>query len=233
MRNLPTPALLFWASMIMPSASAATITFDLTCVVNGLATHQCAAPVGSFGTVTLEDIGTNTIGVSVSLVNPDQKFRDLLLNFNPGLSLLLSNDGDANNTVSLSPNGFSIQPYTGMFDIGGSGGQGWAGDSGYSTVLTFSGAVTVSDFAFEDSLGNLAVAIHIQNIGSQSGGTCSGSDDGTTPCDPTQTGQGSLKIGGANPTPGDVTDVPEPGTLSLIGLALLGAASVYRQRLRP
>ena len=197
-------------------ASAGTV-YDLTCVLNGLSGTTCSSGP-SFGTVTLADSGVNQVTLSVDLLNPALKFRDLMLNFSgPGITGISSADGQA----SLSPNGFSIAPYSGLFDVGNTGAQGWNGQSGYTTVLSATGGtLSAAQFASPDSLGNVFVALHIQSI-------CDG-----TNCQPGVQGTSSLKIGGL-PSEGSVTGqatVPEPSTFVLMGIGLLIAGWVRVKR---
>src|SRR5262245_18666396 len=202
---------------------AVPVTFDLTCVLNGNVPANCSSNP-SFGTVTLDDV-VGSVTVSVDLAGTDQKFRDLMLNAT--VPVTISNDGDSGNTIFYSSDGFSINPYNGLFDIGGNGGQGWKGDDGYVTTLLGSN-LTVANLTQTDSLGNIYVALHVQNIGSSSGGSCSGNDDGTTGCVPGMIGPGSLKLGGIiNNTP----EVPEPASMILLGGGVVALLSM-RKRLR-
>jgi len=206
-------------------SQAASFSYDLSCVLNGLDSHTCVSGP-SFGTVTLSDSGANQVGLSVDLGNAGLKFRELMLNFS-GVSFTDITSSDAQN-LTLSSNGFSINPYSGAFDLGVSGGQGWTGDSPYAVTLSgVGGVLTASMFNNLDSGGKLYVALHIQSIGP---GTCTGADDGTTPCTPGTLGTGSLKIGGVS-TDGDITgnSVPEPGSFALLGAGLLGVAFLRRR----
>lgn len=204
------------------ASDAATITLDLTCSLNGLNSSGSCSPGASFGTITLEDLSgvdDGKVEVTVDLGFPStQKFRDLILNYvGPATSIT---DSDSDNTVVLNSNGYSINPFNGLFDLGGTGGQGWkATTSGpYSTVLSGNVPLSTSDFVGLDSLGKLYAAIHIQDIGSATGGNCDGSGSPAA-CEPGMNGPGSLKIGA--PSFNDFDDpVPEPSTLCLCGFAV-------------
>jgi len=216
-------------ALCSPRANAALMTFDLVCVMNQ-ANALCGNQVSSFGTVTLDDsVGVGQIGVSVNLAGTGEQFRDLMLNFSgAGVTTISSTDGQ----VLLSPNGFSIEPYAGLFDVGGGGVQGWAGNDLYSTTLTGNVALSLAMFDVLDSLGNAYVGIHIQNIGDGSGGNCAGNADGTTNCVPGSTGIGSLKIAGLQelPPPPDIDPIPEPMTFALMGAGLVALGLLRRRR---
>jgi hypothetical protein len=191
--------------MLFTSAASAT-SIDLACTLSG---STCASGA-SFGTVTIADTGLNQVTVSVNLLNPELKFRDLMLNFAGIASGLVSTDGQ----VSLSPDGFSMPPYSGLFDVGSSGQQGWNGASGYSTVLSSTGGtLTAGQFNF--------LAIHIQSI------ACDG-----TNCLPGVQGTGSIKVGGVLLEQAVTAQaaVPEPSTFLLIGIGLCVTAGVARYR---
>jgi hypothetical protein len=212
-----------------PVVNAAVVSLDLTCVLNGLGGPGSCAAGPSFGTVELEDLAGADVGkvkVTVDLgMAGDQKFRDLMLNF-AGTATTIT-DSDAGNTVSLSSNAFSITPYSGDFDIGGSGGQGWSATTTgpYSTVLAGNVAISTTDFLTLDTGGNLYAALHIQAIGNANGGTCDG--ESTPPCAPGVNGDGSLKIGAPVVLPGG--DIPEPTSLCLFGAATAALAMVRRR----
>lgn len=165
----------------------------------------------AFGSVTLEDgVGLNAgkFFVTVDLQGFAGKFRDLMLNFNGGgITAVSSADGQAH----LSPNGFWLSPYNGLFDIGRSDQQGWSSTSAlYTTLLTGSGgSLTVGMFDVKDSLGKLNVALHLQELTQHIG------------CDD------SLKVGGVWEKGGEV---PEPATAALMGGGLIVLAWTVRRR---
>lgn len=218
------------AAAFAPNSQAASITAQLTCSLNILNSSGSCNNIGPFGTVKIDDTpGNGDLLLTVDLLNATPKFRDLMLNFAGTALTISSSDGQA----TLTPNGFSINPYTGLFDVGKSGGQGWSysGTGPYTTTLVGGGGVDLllADFMTLDSLGNLQVALHIQDIGSASGGDCDGSGE-KDPCVPGKEGDGSLKIGGTFTRDGEVPDVPEPSTMLLMGGALLGLAMLRKKR---
>lgn len=208
------------------SSRAATVQLDLTCSLNVLSGGSCGAGP-SFGTITLEDLSgvdAGKVKVTVDLgFTGTQKFRDLILNFSGAATSIT--DNDPGNAVFLSNNNtnFKINPYNGLFDVGATDQQNWnATTSGpYSTVLSGNAPLSTSDFLSLDSLGNLYAAIHIQDIGSATGGNCDG--EGNPACVPGMNGPGSLKIGA--PT---FSVVPEPTTTMLL---VIGATiGCFRRR---
>jgi hypothetical protein len=211
-------------------SNAATISLGLTCPLEGLESSGSCSGGPSFGTVTLEDLSgadTGKVKVTVDLgMTGTQKFRDLMLNFAGAATTITEND--AGNTVVLSAGNFSITPYSGTFDVGENGGQGWnATTSGaYMTVLSGNAPLSTSDFLVLDSGGNLYAALHIQDIGTANGETCNGTSD--PPCAPGVSGPGSLKIGAPTFLVGK--EVPEPTSLCLFGAAVMLVGLVRRRQ---
>jgi hypothetical protein len=214
--------------------TAAIIELDLTCSLNGLNSSGGCSAGPSFGTITLEDLAgvdAGKVQVTVDLGFPSsQKFRDLMLNF-AGAATSIT-DSDSGNTVVLDSNDYSINPYDGLFDVGATGGQGWnATTSGaYTTVLSGNVPLSTSDFLALDSLGNLYAALHIQAIGSATGGSCDGAGDPAM-CVPGMPGPGSLKIGAPDFRIVPLV-VPEPGTSCLVLISLIGLALQGRRAIR-
>ena len=185
----------------------------------------------SFGNVTLEDltgVDAGKVEVTVDLgFAGTQNFRNLMLNYSGPATTITDNDpGEA---VVLTNNNYLINPYNGRFDLGEAGGMGWdAMTAGpYSTVLSGNAPLSTSDFLVLDSLGKLYAAIHIQSIGSATGGNCDGT--GNPACVPGRAGPGSLKIGAS-----DIRIikevVPEPSAVCLIGLAVAFLCLGLRKR---
>jgi hypothetical protein len=215
------------ASIATPSR-AAIIQLDLTCSLNGLDSSGSCGAGPSFGTITLEDLSgvdAGKVEVTVDLgFATTQKFRDLILNYSGAATSITATDGS--NPLLLDIDEYSITPYDGRFDLGGTHGQGWhAATSGaYSTVLSGNAPLSTSDFAALDTLGKLYAALHIQDIGSASGGNCDGT--GIPACVPGMNGPGSLKIGAP-----DLTTIPEPSAMILLGIAaIVGWISSSRSR---
>jgi hypothetical protein len=216
------------AAALAPNLQAAGITAELTCSLNILNSSGACNDIGPYGTVKIDDTpGNGDLKLTVDLLNATPKFRDLMLNFGGAATSVSSADGQA----TLSPNGFSITPYAGLFDVGKSGGQGWAysGAGAYTTVLSGDVDLLLADFMVLDSLGNLQVAVHIQDIGDINGGDCDGSGE-KNPCVPGLDGDGSLKIGGVFTRDGDIPDVPEPSTMLLLGGSLLALGYFRKTR---
>ena len=225
------------AATLTPSSQAASITAQLTCSLNVLSSTGACNNIGPFGTVKPEEVISGDLKLTVDLLNPTPKFRDLVLNFGGAATSLLSSDGQAillsPDGFGLTPDGFTINPYDGKFDIGVNDNNGWNYDGAgvYMTTLSGGGGVDLllSDFMVLDSLGNLQVAIHIQDIGDINGEDCDGADD-PAPCVPGMEGDGSLKIGGTFKRDGDLPGVPEPSTMLLMGGALLGLGLLKKKR---
>ncbi len=216
---------------ITTSAFAVSLSYDFTCSLNTLGGGGCSAGP-SFGTITFEDLtgpDAGKVKITVDLGFDDdgetQKFRDLMLNY-AGAATSITDD-DAGNTVFLSANSGSISPYGGLFDVDGTGGQGWSDGprtGPYMTVLSGNIALSAIDFATTDSLGNLVAAIHIQDIGNINGGDCDGSGDKPA-CAPGLNGPGSLKIGAT------LTELPAPAPMALLGMGIGGLAARRRKKL--
>ncbi|HTV02669.1 MAG TPA: hypothetical protein VMF13_19115 [Luteitalea sp.] len=200
-------------------ASAGTVSFKLDCYLN---TTPCTPAGTSYGTLTLADV-VGGIQVTVDLAGTGHKFRDLMLNYSSPVPIT---DNDSSNNIAMVGNGYSIQPYNGLFDVGGSGGKGWNGADLYSVILQgTSTALVLDNFKVRDSVSGVYAGIHIQNIGSATGGDCDGSGNKPT-CVPGRTGDGSLKIGASS-----IVTVPDGGSaLLMLGSVLTGIGLLARRR---
>lgn len=228
-RNLVWVGCLAMTAAFAPHSHAASITAELTCTLDVLSSSGSCNNLGPFGTVTLDDSpGNGDLQLTVDLLNPTPKFRDLMLNFNGTALSITTSDGQG----GLSFNGFSISPYAGQFDVGEAGGLGWEydGAGAYTTILSGGAGADLflSDFVEFDTSGNLHVALEILDLGTIDC-DCDGANDPES-CIPGQEGEGSMKIGGVFRLQDDISDVPEPSTMLLMGGALLGLGLIRKKR---
>jgi hypothetical protein len=182
----------------------ATLTFNLDCV---LSNGACTEFAQSFGTVTITDI-SDGVDVTVNTAHGG-KYKDLFLN--------LTGEIDLDSPAEFAANGFTLNPYSGLYDVGTSTqpSKGFDGNNGGTFQILGSGLTAASFNAF-DSLGFTQVGIHLQQI-----------DCTDTSC---VFGNGSIKVGGRlmlDDPPSDDPGVPEPSTYAIVGG---GLAAIYWMR---
>jgi len=179
---------------------AATITWDMKCEIGGTGV-DCGDFV--YGTLTLDDI---VGGVDAELTSvAGGKFGGLYLNSNLVPTDITGDDVDG---WSYAANLKSADGYPGFFDIQIDFDTG--GGPTNVPLSFFIAGVGTSDLDLFDTLGNLHVAAHLQNCGANTPDCAQGN---------------SIWVGG-----GTTTQVPEPGTLSLLGLGLVALAAGLRRR---
>lgn len=183
-------------------AQAATITWDMKCEIGGTGV-DCGDFV--YGTLTLVDDFVDG-GVDATLDSiAGGKFGGLYLNSNLAPSDITGDDVDG---WSYDANLKSPGGYPGFFDIQIDFDTGGGGTN--VPLNFFIAGVGTGDLDLYDTLGYLHVAAHLQNCGAN-----------TPDCAPGN----SIWVGG-----GTTTQVPEPGTLSLLGLGLVALAAGLRRR---
>jgi len=188
------------------SALANSVSFDLTSNNKGI--------LGSVGTVKIDDTGMNQVAVTITM-NPGFSLKlpggDIAFN---GISGLTGGSAsDVNGTAGLVGfAGLSFQQFFagknisqfGTFAFDFANIQG--GPHGVVSADTLTFVLTGQGLMADEFTG---VAIHF----------CTASGGGSGP----QTGYASN---------GPITSVPEPGTMSLFGMGLIGLAGIVRRRIR-
>jgi hypothetical protein len=202
-------ALAALASLAGGRADAATIVYDLTCIIGGSLT--CGQP--SYGTVTFADNASNTskVDVAIDLTGSQEKVQSFYFNYNDtkfSNSTTFAFTGDVT-TYSISENHQQADGYSsGKFDIQ-TPAHGNIGTEPISfTIGLASVDLNPADFAFRDTSGKLYNAVHIGNCDF---GICS---DRVT----------SVWVGAPDPVA-----APEPGSLGLLAAMLLGLTTLARR----
>jgi hypothetical protein len=143
------------------------------------------------------------------------KFRDLMLNFD-GVGVVTIRSGDLQ--VSLRPDSYSIPPFSGLFDVGSIGSNGWDGGSFYQTVLSgfdMDGSPVPLTPDMFDGSETLDVLVHVQNV------------MGLTAADSIKVGGGLWDEGGGG---GGGEEVPEPAGNALVGGGLVALLWLWCRR---
>ncbi len=194
----------------------------------------------TWATLTFTDHGTNVVDITMTVLSgvmqPGPYVNDWWFNGNAlAQSALFDNVGGVDANLSICAdcsNGAASGKYDGVFNfVNANPGELAQGKSSEWTATIASGILSVTDFQFlsapQGGQSQFYAAVHVQGSGvSEKGGGCV---PGTTDCAPPPEcppGDTSPECGGGE------QEVPEPGTLAIIGAGLMGLAFIRRRRVQ-
>jgi hypothetical protein len=201
------------------ASPASADTYYFACTFTGGPT--CAAN-GAIGQLYLVDNGDSIAG-TIEVYGSD----DLQKVFRLGLNTTLdgtgwSIGGDAAD-IEYSSNDIKLGGYSGRFDLMLLFNAADTEPVSF-TISKTSTNLSPADFAFQDSLSQLYAGVHIGNFANQGCSIWEGStqQNGTPPA-PGRVGEGACGGGG------DEETVPEPASLLMFGIGLIGVARRFRR----